>query len=371
LAYVADPINASTQLTPRLVDGSINHLAERNRLLPPAANPRLGWNANLDGQPTETVVKAMNRDYIIHTSLLRHNAGEFKEESLNHFQDGSLRSNFTIVNHQYENLHADEDGIPMTGEDGSTLIFDARVAFNSIGKPSDRRYIFNIFRSVYEIYGAGGEPIYNSSFPTMKGLQVADTLDHLFYSMGSGLIPYRVLSIPPYLLMKRGENPDESLSKEDLSTISPFPAMKYQFDHRYQQLIQKFQKPSPGDTEGGGGGGGLMGGSNQDREVINQLKRSLKDILKKQDELIQIPIDTPSQPSKPGPSHPPPTAQQQEGGGRKVTVSGFWGGRWVPYSKHNPSRSNYYLPNPIFGSSHLAVGAEFIFDENLMNSKML
>jgi hypothetical protein len=40
-------------------------------------------------------------------------------------------------------------------------------------------------------------------------------------------------------------------------------------------------------------------------------------------------------------------------------VNTFWGGIWVPYVQTNQGRITSWLPNDIFCSSHVALGAEF------------
>jgi hypothetical protein len=335
----------------------------------------VGWSSSLQGQADEVVEKEINRDYTIHTSLLRNKEG-FIEESLNKYQDGFLRSTFTKYNHSYENFTAPEKSVPYTGEDGSTLVFDARVTYNSMGKPNERRLINSAFRSVYEMYSAGGEPMMNSLYPKIKGQQIADTIDHLCYAQHSGLVLYRYLTLPHFLSLKKGETPDESLTREDFTFTAPFPSMKYNFNYRLDQLREKimknYNKDNDEENEGGVGLSSNIGGG-RDKEIINQMKRSLKDILKKQDEMISIVVEN-------GPSLSRQLSSSSERKDeneinipqpeKKIQVSGVWGGKWGSFTSQNFLRLNYYLPNAVYGSSHVALGAEFIFDESLLNSKL-
>jgi hypothetical protein len=409
-------VNAPTQLTPRLLDGRIDYHAEGSRILPTYMNPRLGWNQEVSGQANEEVIKEMNREYTIHTSLLRNHEG-FKEETLNKYQDGYSRSPFTFINQHYEDKNSKE-GLPLTGNDGASLMFDGKIVMGNLGKPvSDRQYITNSFRSVYEGYGSGGEPIFTTCYPSIKGFISSDTLDNIFYSSGNGLILSRFLSFPSYLQLKRGELPYDKLSKEDSTSLSPFPSMKYNYDLRLNQLLEKIN-PKEDDTdncEGGGGGeGGSMmvgSGASSDRDKVNQMKRSLKELLKNQDEMISLSsvfsseknmisyyhhhsstiMEQQEQQKKPPSSkqlllsrsinsmmdEPPPAVvevpiiDERLEKFKKMKIHGFWGGKWSSFTTSNTSKSNYYIPNATFPSSHLAIGAEFIFDSHQLNANMI
>jgi hypothetical protein len=353
----------------------------------------------------------MNREYTIATSLLRDHHG-FKNRALNKMNDLYIRSDFTINNNQYEDNSINNKGI-----DGSTVLLDGRVVFHHLGQPNDRQYSITLFRSAYEAYSAGSESCFTASRPSLKGVNDAGCLDYLFYSYNNGLIVSKVLCLPELLLSKRGETPDRMLLNEDYIYSKPFEIVKSNYNEAIEAVERKVAAGA------GGGGGGFL--NNGKREQIAVMKRMLKDILTHDDEYtlttIQVPApilttkeDEPSAgvsgnggAGAAGDASPSKLKKQgtmkrgkssanvmndSSGGGneglrasvsssflvptpeptmitQEVRNTRFWGGNWVPFPNTNPSRSNYHLPNAIYGSSHLAVGAEFVFDENKLANR--
>jgi len=49
--------------------------------------------------------------------------------------------------------------------------------------------------------------------------------------------------------------------------------------------------------------------------------------------------------------------------------SALWGGIWVPPCVTNSLRSNYWLPNDVFASSHIALGVELTTDDSLLHTQ--
>lgn len=86
LALKADPLNAPTQLTPRIEDdGRINYPIARSRLLPVLDNPRIGWKSTLLGVQDARLTAEISRDYVLGKSILRDKYG-YKERNLNTLQ---------------------------------------------------------------------------------------------------------------------------------------------------------------------------------------------------------------------------------------------------------------------------------------------
>ena len=54
---------------------------------------------------------------------------------------------------------------------------------------------------------------------------------------------------------------------------------------------------------------------------------------------------------------------------RDKKQSALWGGTWVPPSVTNVLRSNYWLPNDVFVSSHTALGVDFVADDALLHTQ--
>lgn len=46
----------------------------------------------------------------------------------------------------------------------------------------------------------------------------------------------------------------------------------------------------------------------------------------------------------------------------------FWGGTWEPLVKANPKRENVFLPNHVYGSSHLALCVDFVLNDECVSS---
>lgn len=82
----ADPLNAPTQLTPRIAgEGRINYPIARSRLLPALDNPRLGWKGSLGGIQDPSMTAEISRDYVLSKSILRDKHG-YRERNLNDLQ---------------------------------------------------------------------------------------------------------------------------------------------------------------------------------------------------------------------------------------------------------------------------------------------
>ena len=49
--------------------------------------------------------------------------------------------------------------------------------------------------------------------------------------------------------------------------------------------------------------------------------------------------------------------------------SQLWGGMWVPRIVTNSLRSNYWLPNDVFASSHISLGVQLTTEDSLLNTQ--
>lgn len=326
-----DPINPPTSLTPRLTDGSINRSIGQGRVLPHHENLRLGWKPSLDGQIDAKLSAELNREYILSKSLLRDREG-FKEKTLNVYNDLDIKSDFLKQN-EFVKLSAVQNGA-----DGSSFILDGREALNHLGEPN-RRHIHSLqLRSAYESYSCCGEPAFNAFHPKERETQGVNCADYIFYST-TGLFSHRLLSLPTTSMMRRGETPEETLTTSDVCHLEQFPSLAGNFDRLLLKLSDRLQS---NDIRNPSSVGMIQKRSAAD---INQMKRSLKDILYK--------------------SHGSKTLDNTS---KQVNDCEFWGGRWQAFPIPNKLKSNYFLPNASFPSTHLTIGVELVIDENQLSS---
>jgi len=81
-----DAMGAQTQLTPRNMEGDINPLVARARVLPHSVNPREGWKDSLHGLPDPRIKETMMLESVLLRSLLRDHQG-FLQRELNYYSD--------------------------------------------------------------------------------------------------------------------------------------------------------------------------------------------------------------------------------------------------------------------------------------------
>jgi len=307
------------------VDGRIDYANSKGRVLPLSVNPRTGWKTALDGQPDEIITREMNRDYILSHSLLRDKEG-FLERNLNGFADDSVPTRFVSENEESYGL------------DGSTLLLDCREAIHNLGLPN-ARFLHNLLlRSAYESYGSGGEPVCTASFPKEKGLQESNGTDFLFYST-AGFICHRVLSLPSWSTLLRGETPEVHHSTINPKSLQTFPTTPTHFDQQcvalgrsvvnsqYQE--ETYESSLISHTT-------ISTNKKYAKSDVEMMKRKLKESLSKCYSKSKIKLSD---------------------------KSSFWGGRWVPFPEANQNRKNYYMPHSAYGSTHIAIGADFLIDE--------
>jgi len=67
----SNPVNSSTQLTPRLIDGRRDIVVPRGRVLPTSVNPREGWKDTLHGGQDGRVLKELGTLDNMHKTILR------------------------------------------------------------------------------------------------------------------------------------------------------------------------------------------------------------------------------------------------------------------------------------------------------------
>jgi hypothetical protein len=219
-----------------------------------------------------------------------------------------------------------------------TLLDGADVVLH-LGR-GDPRQLHNLsLRSAYESYSAGGEPLFTQSLPAPDGetTGVACT-DFIFYS-GRGMFAERVLSMPA-LTQFRGDDPQVLLSRPDPYWRAPPPFSASAFG-RHEHLLHKNQVAPP---LGASTASGPVG-----KQQVADAKRLLSAALQKSLEAGGV-RDKPPRGARVG------RAKEE----RKRPPTGaecLWAGAWVPNAAYNPLRSHYWLPNDLFVSNHVALGA--------------
>lgn len=199
------------------------------------------------------------------------------------------------------------------------VILDLKEAIEHVGAPNKREIHSLNFRSVYESYSIGGEPVYTQSKPAdhVKCRGVC-CVDYIFYS-SHALKPFKLLSIPP-LTSLSGDDPSESLVTTDPYWEVPPPSFRDIFDNHQRDL--------PPTKE--------VGREFRAQEVT-KVKDKLTKILKESDS--------------------------------SGLYSKIWGGRWLPYTCSNRRKTHSWLPNDSFASSHMSLCAYFQINEDYTSTQ--
>jgi hypothetical protein len=267
------------------------------------------------------------------------------EQSLWTTHEGSLHTtatmkerNFAIANAAWEqaikaeemakledmriaNLEGLRDISRVTSKVNDGTYLDGTDLFKHIGLPHPR-HLHNLpMRSAYELYSSGGEPLYTQSYPAEDGLCGVQCTDFLFYS-GTSMYATHVLAIPE-ISQLRGENPREILAAADPMFLEPKPPFQKSFN-REKRFVPKE-------------GYGVKAASNS---VVQAAKKDLLAFLKDSFNAFENEnIQTSDKPSA------------------------YWAGIWAPLVTRNEQRTMHWLPNDLFSSSHLALGAKISFLE--------
>lgn len=193
-------------------------------------------------------------------------------------------------------------------------IFDAKEAMESCGAPNKRQVHSLDLRSVYESYGVAGEPLYTTSNPEDSNFRGVACMDYIFFT-ARPLNATKLLSIPPLGKMTC-DDPRESLICADPYWFTPPKVFNTIFDkHAERGLIGK----KLGKTA-----------KLQERDIEAMVKK-LEGVLR-------------------------------EGDGKNG--SQVWGGHWVPFPTSNSRKTNCWLPNEAYASSHIALCAHFQIDKD-------
>ena len=193
-------------------------------------------------------------------------------------------------------------------------IFDAKEAMESCGAPNRRQIHSLDLRSAYESYGVAGEPLYNVSTPEGSKFRGVTCMDYIFFTSRS-LNATKILSIPQ-LGKLTCDDPRENLITSDPYWFEPPMVFRSIFNkHTEKGLIGrklgKLEKLKEGD--------------------INAMVRKVEGVLR-------------------------------EGDGRNGMT--MWGGNWAPFPSSNHRKSNCWLPNEAYPSSHIALCSHFQIDKD-------
>lgn len=216
----------------------------------------------------------------------------------------------------------DNDGVGPEGDFARLIeddvILDGLAVMKKIGKPNYRNVHTLNLRSAYDGYSSGGEPLYTESMPTATGGNGAVCTDYIFFS-ASSLVASRVLSLPP-LSQLRGDDPRQPVAVLDSNWSTPPPSLNPFYNNHNSLGVD----PSI-----------LISGRGVAPAVVKQVAAQLKAKLRP---IIEASTDT----------------------------DPIYGGFWSYFSSYNSQRLHSWLPNEQFGSSHIALCAEFfVYDDNV------
>ena len=193
-------------------------------------------------------------------------------------------------------------------------IFDAKEAMESCGAPNSRQVHSLDLRSVYESYGVAGEPLYTTSSPEESNFRGVACKDYIFFT-ARPLNATKLLSIPPLGKMTC-DDPRESVICPDPYWFEPPRVFNDIFDNHSER--------------------GLVGGKLGKTEKLQE--RDINAMIKKLEGVLQ------------------------EGDGRDGIQ--MWGGQWVPFPTSNLKKTNCWLPNEAYASSHISLCAHFQIDKD-------
>jgi hypothetical protein len=193
-------------------------------------------------------------------------------------------------------------------------IFDAKEAMETCGAPNKRQVHSLDLRSVYESYGVAGEPLYTTSSPDDSNNRGVACKDYIFFT-ARPLNATKLLSIPPLGKMIC-DDPRESLICPDPYWFAP-PTV---FSGIYDKHAER----------------GLVGRKLGKTEKLQE--RDIDDMVKKLEGVLR------------------------ENDGRDGAK--MWGGNWVPFPTANHKKTNCWLPNEAYASSHVSLCAHFQIDKD-------
>lgn len=220
-------------------------------------------------------------------------------------------------------------------QDVGGVLIDAREVLDSIGLQNSRQVHNLQLRSVYAGYSAGGEPLYTLSAPKERNRMGTSCVDYIFYS--SATISLRAhLSIPCLSQLREGTSPQQPCCVAQIDHSRPMHIARRAFDAPLKKLFQSLNIATDGD----------LLSSTDDPNSVQAVPRSKIEDAKR---FLRRSLVT---------SH---TAGND--GTQKGTL---WGGKWAPLPTENHQRANFFLPNDVFASSHIALAAEFGLNEDLL-----
>jgi len=225
-----------------------------------------------------------------------------------------------------------------------TLLDGADVVLH-LGR-GDPRQLHNLsLRSAYESYSAGGEPLFTQSVPAPDGQTTGVACTDFIFFSGRSMFAERVLSMPG-LTQFRGDDPQVLLSRPDPYWRTPPPFSAPAFG-RHELLLHKNQIAPP---MGGSSASGPVG-----KQQVADAKRLLSAALQRSLEAGGV-RDKPPNGTRVG-------RAKEEKKRPPTGADCFWAGAWVPNAAYNPLRSHYWLPNDLFVSNHVALGAQIFLLE--------
>jgi hypothetical protein len=359
-----DAMSSQTQLTPRNLKGDVNPQVARSRVLPYETNPRDGWKPALHGGIDQRIGEAINKESIINKSVLRDHAG-FKNKALNQYVEadelGLYQSGSAGKPGARESRPSAEE---LRLRDRNAVLLDGKEVLDALGVPNKRQTHDLCLSSAYTGYAVAGEPLFTASMPSEKNKVGTECLDYIFYSTGT-LVLEKLLSMPLLSEIRRGERPQASIAREDPLYAKAFHISQGSFNAPIVKMNHVLEVPTD-ERDLLSGEAALS--NDKARSAVVDAKRLLRNALEKSRVAGNTAVVAQStitgtrqhRPSDEGPA---------EGDGRtpgNTSASGLWGGKWAPLPALNHQRSNFWMPSETFASSHIALGAEFSIDDNLL-----
>ena len=223
-------------------------------------------------------------------------------------------------------------------------VLDGAEFVRTLGRPDARQKHSLSLRSAYESYSAGGEPLFTQSMPGEGDIAGVACVDYIFYS-GHQMVVQDVLSLPQ-LNQLRGDNPQANMTHADPYWVQP-PEYCSSLFNRHVDLFRQVL-----GAKAAAAAASASVSAVPSKQHVEEAKRLLHVALQRS-LLAGGTVD--------------PVAGKEADPGMKVKekppTDALWGGVWVPNATYNPRRSHSWLPNDVFVSSHMAMGARLNFIE--------
>ena len=389
VAVASNPLVSNTQLTPRDVSGKKEREAPRGRALPISSNPREGWLPSLGGGCSGAVQEEVKTSAFLKSrTMLRSLSSEYSD-----VVSDTKHGRVAVLPRGAEERFVETKELADALDDDT--IMDLKDVAQTIGKANRRQVHSYTFRSAYEDYCTGAEPLYSMCAPPMYRSDSLECADFIFYSSDFFKVAF-ILPLPP-LVELNGADPRQSVLVPDSCWLAPPPSLSPLFLNNLKvDGISKAQRAALKKKIREAVHSSVKAANNfkyRERELETNTSHLTAEAL-----TLTVADSSSRGSSSQDPSRPGTQGAAADGAGsnplsrantrsavdsrsttpstrpattasaaapqmsQAVPVSDvFMGGAWVPHLMLNNLREMHWLPDNNFASRHMALGAELQF----------